>query len=261
MKKLIYLALVSLILISCSEYQRVLQSTDYKFKYQKAKEYYNAKEYVKANTLFQELMPLFRGTKEAPTLNYYYAYSLYKNEDYEMAIHYFTNFLRNYPDNNLAEECSFVRSICFLELSPNVRLDQSYSQRAIEAFNIFISRYPQSNRIAQANKYIDQMREKLIEKSFLSAKQYFKREKFKAAIIALQNSLKDYPTSKFREEIKYMVLKSRYELAINSIQEKKKDRLISAQEECIVFADEFPKSKYLSETNKMKASIAKLLKN
>ncbi len=103
------------------------------------------------------------------------------------------------------------------------------------------------------------MREKLVEKSFMSSRLYYKLEDYKAAIVSLNNSLSDFPDSKHREDIMYMLVKSSYLLANKSVQSKQKDRYQSAVDEYYSFIAEFPDSKYKKEVDKMYEQSAKVL--
>ena len=81
------LILLTVILSSCGDYNKILKSTDYEFKYKKAVEYYEEGEYVKAGSLFQELVNIYRGTTRADKVYYFYAKSMIGQKDYLMAGH------------------------------------------------------------------------------------------------------------------------------------------------------------------------------
>ncbi|HNZ71116.1 MAG TPA: outer membrane protein assembly factor BamD, partial [Prolixibacteraceae bacterium] len=153
----------------------------------------------------------------------------------------------------------FMVGMCFYKDSPNPRLDQEISQKAIDAFQLFINLYPYSNKVEEANMRIDELNEKIVYKSYLSAKLYYDMEYYKSAVIALNNSLNDYPSTKYREELKFLLFKSKYLLAVNSVEEKKRERTIDARDEYFTFADEFPQSKYLKEVNRDYKHIQQLL--
>lgn len=245
MKHVVYLLLIcSLLFTSCSEYQQILKSEDYDFKYKKAVEYYNAKDYLRAQNLLESVRNIFRGTSKAQTIAYYTAFCSYGQKDYSTAGYLFNNFVRTFPESSFSEECMFMRAFCYYKSSPNPRLDQSQTEKAIEMFQLYINRFPFSSRIDKVNKLIDEMRDKLAYKAYLSAGSYYHREKYKASIIALQNCLKDYPESRHREEIMYMLFNSRYELAYNSVKEKLVERYNAALEEYYSFVDEFPESEH-----------------
>ncbi len=252
MKKILLLiVLLSTLLAGCSEYQKLLKSNDTTLKYKKAIVYYNQEQYVKARTLFEELVPVFRGTSKAETVSYYMAYCNYGLGDFIMGGYYFRNFIKNFPDSSYAEECLYMSAYCYSKESPKPRLDQTSTQDAIDAFQLYINRYPNSTRIEEGNKLIDELQDKLVYKSYLSARNYFDREHYPSAIIALQNAIIDYPGSSYREELMFMLLQSRYEYAVKSIVEKQNERFNLAKEEYFAFVDEFPKSKYQKDSERM----------
>jgi outer membrane protein assembly factor BamD len=148
---------------------------------------------------------------------------------------------------------------CSYLMSPKVRLDQETTLNAIDALQLYINLYPFSEKVDEAHRLIDELRDKLVEKSFLSARLYYDFENYKAAVVALENSLKEYPDTRFREELMYMLLKSKYLLAVNSVEEKKEERLSNALDEYFAFVDEFPESKYRREAERFYEVTAKLL--
>lgn len=253
------LLLAAMMLSSCGDYSKVVKSTDYEFKYKKAVEYYGEGQFVKSGTLFQELIQVFRGTSRADEVYYYFAKSMIGQKDYLMAGHYFNTLIKEYPTSQYVEEAQFMTGYCDYLLSPKPRLDQEVTQEAIDALQLYINLYPYSSRVEEANRLIDELRDKLVYKSFLSAKLYFDFENYKAAVVALGNSLKEHPDSQYREELMFMLLKSKYLLAVKSVEEKKAQRLSAALDEYYTFADEFPESKYIKEAEKFRETTSKLL--
>lgn len=260
MRKIVYLFLLfAFVLGGCSEYQKLLKGNDNPLKYKKAVEYYNSEDYVKAATLFEELLPIYRGTSKAETISYYISYCSYGSGDYIGAGYYFRNFLKTFPDSPYSEESFYMSAYCYYLESPKPRLDQTATQDAINAFQLYINRYPNSTRIPKCNDNIDELQDKLVLKSFLSARNYYDRESYPSAIISLQNALKDYPGSSYREDLMFMLLESRFEHASLSIEEKKRERYNLAKEEYYSFVDEFPKSEYVKSTEKMIEEIESYL--
>jgi len=248
-----------LFLSSCSDYNKIVKSTDYEFKYKKALEYYEGGEFVRSSTLLKDLINIVRGTSRADKVYYYYAKSQFGMNDYLMAGHYFKSLIKEFPRSEYAEESQFMVGYCFYLDSPSARLDQAVTQNAIDALQLFINLYPKSTRGEEANRLIIELRDKLVYKSYLSGKLYFDLDNYKAAVVALSSSLKDFPDTKYREELMYMLLKAKYLLAIRSVEEKKRERLSSALDEYYTFVDEYPESKYRKEVEKYFATTAKLL--
>ena len=253
------LVVLAVLLSSCGNFNKIVKSTDYEFKYKKAVEYYEEGEYVRAGTLFQELVNIYRGTSRADKIYYYYAKSMIGQKDYLMAGHYFKTLIKEFPASEYVEEAQYMTGYCAYLISPKARLDQVVTQEAIDALQLYINLYPFKERVDEANRLIDELQDKLVYKSYLSAKLYFDFENFKAAVIALNNSLSKYPDSKYREELMFMLLKAKYLLAIGSVKEKQEVRLSSALDEYFSFVDEYPESKYKKEVTKFYSTTSKML--
>lgn len=260
MRNITSLAIVFILFFSsCNDYNKIVKSTDYEFKYKKALEYYEGGEFVRSSTLLKELINIVRGTSRADKVYYYYAKSQFGMKDYMMAGHYFKSLIKEFPRSEFTEESQFMVGYCFYLDSPSVRLDQQVTQNAIDALQLFINLYPKSTRVEEANRLIIEMRDKLVYKSYLSGKLYYDLNNYKAAVVALSSSLKDFPDTKYREELMYMLLKAKYLLAIRSVEEKKRERLSSALDEYYTFVDEYPESKYRKEVERYFATTSKLL--
>jgi outer membrane protein assembly factor BamD len=257
-KNILWASLFFMVL-SCGDYQKVVKSTDYEYKLKKAKEYYENKDYNRSSQLYQELVTIYRGTSRADQIYYYLGKSCYGQRDYVLASHYFRQLLKDFPRSEYGEEAQFLIGYCYYMDSPTARLDQKTTQDAIDAMQLFINIFPASKRVAEANKLIDEMRDKLVYKSYLSGKLYYDIEDYRAAVISLTNSIKEYPGSKYREELMYYLLKAKYLLGENSNDAKKRERLNNALDEYFTFTDEFPTSKYRKEADKFFADTKKLM--
>jgi outer membrane protein assembly factor BamD len=89
------------------------------------------------------------------------------------------------------------------------------------------------------------------QKSFESAKLYYKIEDYKAAVYALKNALKENPDNIFREDIMYYIVAASYQYASNSYPEKQRERFLALIDHYYNFVSEFPDSKYRTEVEKM----------
>ncbi len=264
MKKInipLYLILVGILFIGCSKFEKVLKSKDYNYKYKKALEYYNKGDHYRYTTVLEQLVPIYAGTQRADTVQFYFAMGNYKQGDYILAGHYFDTFRKTYPRSVFTEEAEFMYAYCFYESSPRPDLDQETTKSAISAFSEFMSKYPHTQKRSEVAKILKELDEKLIEKSYLSSKLYFNLSDYKAAIVALKNSVKDFPESKYREEQLFLVVKSSYLLADNSVHEKQKERFQKTIDEYYTFAGEFPQSEYINEAKKMYEAAMKFLGN
>lgn len=260
MKKIILLFVVLIpLLVGCGGYERVLKSTDYNLKYKKAFEYYEKADYIRASTIFDQITNYFRGTTKSDSVYFFQAMSYFKQADYILAGHYFKTFTETYGNSRFAEEANYYTGYCFYLTSPRPELDQTDTYKAIQEFRLFLVKYPNSDRRQEIEEKINELREKLVEKSFISAKLYFDLEDYKASIVALNNSLNEYPESKNREEILYLILRSNYLLAFNSVTSKQKERYQATLDEYYSFITEFPESKYRKEADRIFAASSKKL--
>lgn len=264
MKKInvsICLFVLGMFLLGCSGFEKVLKSKDYNFKYQKALEYYKKGDHYRYTTILEQLVPIYSGTQRADTVQFYFAMGNYSQGDYILAGHYFDQFRKTYPRSVFTEEAEYMYANCYYESSPRPELDQETTQAAIAAFSEFISKFPNSDKKGDVSKILAELKDKLVEKSYLSSKLYYNISEYKAAIIALKNSLKDFPESKHREEQLFLILKSSYLLADNSVPAKQKERFQSTVDEYYTFVGEYPQSEYAKEAKKMYEASMKFLGN
>ena len=202
--------------------------------------YYEEEEFVKAGTLFDQVANIYRGTTKADTVKYYQAKSYYGQRDYMMAGHYFNELSVTYPNSNYLEEADFMTAYCFYKQSPRAELDQDNTFKTITALQMFMVKYPNSERLNECQEIIVEMSDKLVEKSYISAKLYYDLGYYKSAILALRNSLIEYPKTRFREDLMFLILKSSYLLADNSIPSLQRERYQAAIDEYYSFIGEFP---------------------
>jgi outer membrane protein assembly factor BamD len=261
MKKL--LPLLSIVLMffasSCTEYRKVLKSTDMQYKYDMALQYMKSEKYAKAYPLLDELYIMYRGTQKGEKIAYNLAQCEYGMKDYILAAHRFGQFHKSYPNSEYAEKSQFLSAYCNYKLSPKYSLDQSDTYKAIKSFQLFALQHPESKRIDSCNQFLDDLRYKIELKDYKTSKLYYKRERYRAASVAFKNFNDRYPNSRYKEETWFLWYKSTYLLAINSIPDKKIERIEASKEAYTTFADRFPNSKYLKDASDMNSDIEKKL--
>jgi outer membrane protein assembly factor BamD len=260
---LVFVLLAVVVAFSCSQYEKIMKSDDVNLKYTSAFTYYNKGEYTKAGALFDQLAPIIRGTRRADSVFFFQAMTQFKLNDYIIAGHYFNSFNSMYENSRFIEEATYMEAYCYYLQSPRPELDQVPSNQALDAFRLYMIRFPRSPKITECQRYILELNEKLMEKAFISAKLYYNLDNFKASIVALNGCLIDFPESKYREEIMFMLLKSKYLLAQKSVQSKQTERYQDTVDEYYSFIAEFPgsrnkkqadeiyneSSQYIKETN------------
>lgn len=242
---------------SCSDYQKVLKSPNPEYKYERAVEYYEAEEYYKALPLLDELIPLYKGTNKGEKIYFYWCYTNYHLDYLITASYHFKKYAKTYPNSKLAEEALFMGAYCNYIDSPSPTLDQTPTVMAINELQIFINTFPKSELLDSANALIDELELKLETKDFLNSKQYYVTRRYKSAIIALNNTIRAYPNSEYVEEMHLLILKSYYELAINSVEDKKEDRFKRGIDVYYNFIDNFAESKKLNEAEIIYTKLVK----
>lgn len=236
---------------ACSGYNKIFKSTDNELKYKAALKYFEKKDYGRSTPLFEQLLMPFANTKRDDTVHFYLAKGYWGQGDYYSGAYYLENFVKNFGRSAFAEEAYYLRAICYYKDSYRYELDQANTLRAISAFNEMLVRYPESPSREEAKVYLLELNERLEQKSFYASKLYYQIDDYRSALVALRNSVNDYPDSKFKEEGMFLILKSSYLYAKHSIKSKQKERYIAAIDEYYNFASEYPQSRYTKEAESM----------
>ena len=252
--------------MSCGEYNKILKSTDYELKYDYAKKAFERKKYMQAATLLEELVAIFKGTDRAEESLYLLARSYYLNKDYITSGEYFQAYYKNYPKGEYTELARFYCGYGYYLDSPEAKLDQTGTYRAIDEMQRFLDYFPNSERAKQAQDIIFELQDKLVYKELLNAQLYYNLgnymgNNYESCVITAQNALKDYPYTDYREELSILILRARYEMAIYSVEDKKADRYRETVDEYYAFKNEFPESKYLKEAEKIFNESQKVIKD
>ena len=239
MKKYIAIALLSgAFLTSCGEYNKILKSADYEYKYEAAKSYFGKGQYTKASTLLEELITILKGTEDAQESLYMLAMAYYNQGDYITASHYFTTYYNTYPNGTYTELARFHSGKALFLDTPEPRLDQSSTYSAMTELQMFMEYFPNSPRKTDAQLMIFGLQDKLVMKDYLTAKLYYdlgtytgnasytadmriNGNNYLACITTAQNALKDYPYTGMREEISILLLRAKHKLGSESVLEKK----------------------------------------
>lgn len=256
MKKLLYLLAVTILLSSCSEFQKALKNEDIATKFKLGTELFELEKWSKANRLFTQIMPSYRGKPQAEKLTYMYARSFYEMGDYMTAGYQLNRFESSYPKSEKVQEASFLAAKSFYQVSPVYSKEQQETIHALERLQLFVNKFPNSEYLPQANALIKELDFKLERKAFEIAKQYnsiayFESSDYSAAIKAFDNFLSDFPGTSFREQAMFYRLDSAYRLGINSVKAKQETRLITALNYYKTFKKFYPNSELIGDADKM----------
>jgi len=252
--------MLSSLLFSCGEYQKVLNRGTSEDQYKMAVKMYESEKYSKALSLFEKVTPVYRGKPQMERIQFMVAQSNFNTKNYNLAGYYFDRFTNNYPKSSKREEAAFLSAYSYKLSSPVFSLDQTDTDKALGSFQSFINTYPASDRIDEANLHYKELRYKLEKKAFEIAKTYYRTadydlRNYKAAIQAFDNMLSDYLGSKFKEEALYYRLKAAHDFVLKSTKRSKEPRIKDAILAYEKLVRNFPESKYLVESNEMLATL------
>lgn len=239
---------------SCGEYNKVLKSSDYNYKYDYAKRAFEQKRYAQAFTILTDLVPIFKGTDKAEESLYLLAMSYYENKDYLNSGSYFKQYYTNYPKGQYAELARYYCGYGYYLDSPESQLDQTMTVKAIEELQAFLDYFPKSDKVSIAQNAIFELQDKLVFKELENAQLYYNLgtymgNNYESAVIVAKNAIKDYPYSKYKEKLEMLILRARFKEAELSVDEKKQDRFRVVIDEYYAFVNDYPDSEDRKEAD------------
>lgn len=250
-----YLLTLTVLLSACGEYNKILKSTDRDLRYTYAKKYFEEGKYNRTIALLEDLVAYQKGTENAEESLYMLAQSYYKTKDYISATDIFTTYVNTYPKGKYSEQSLFYAAYGMYVDSPDPRLDQTKTYKAISEFQRYIEKYPQSDRAQEAKKYLFELQEKLAYKELLAAQLYLRLgnymgNNYESSVITAREALKNYPFSKYAEDFQMTILRARYELAKNSIKKMQPIRFRNVIDEYFNYKNSFPEGKFIKEAER-----------
>ena len=248
---IVALVSVTFATLSCSVVNEAIKTGDPQYVYDQALMLYNTEKWDKASTLFQTCRHVYMGTPREDSLAFYNARCKFKLHNWDEAAMSLDEYRRKFARSPFIEEAEGMYALCYYYMSPAPERDQTMTSQAIIAITEFISRYPESKNIDEFNDMLKELSGRLMEKSYLNAYTYYKIGKYKSAIVAFKNAMKQYPESPRREDMMYHMTVSAYRLAANSVESKQLDRYLAMLDYYYSFIGEYPESKHIKELGRM----------
>lgn len=269
--KFLYFILVSFLLVSCGEYNKVLKNPDLEVKYTYAKKYFQEGKFSRSATLLEEVVPMFKGTSNAEESLYLLAQSYYGMKDFMTASQYFGSYYNTYPKGEYAELARFYSAYGLYLDSPDPRLDQTQTYESMKQFQDFMEYYPQSERKDEGQRVLFELQEKLAFKELLAVRLYynlgnyvvgypFPGGNYTSCVITAQNALRDYPYSKYREEFMFFSIRAKNDMAKESVDEKQNLRYRDVVDEYYTYMNDFPDGKYVKDVKRIYDHASKQIK-
>ena len=246
---------------SCSSHKKTLKMGTNIMKYEMGMDLYEKGDFNKALQFFDILRAVYRGTEKGELLTYYSANCYFQLKDYNIASYYYKQYTQMYPRGEKAEEALFLAAYCNYMDSPRYSLDQSSTFIALKELQLFIDQYPNSTKLDEATRLMDNLRAKLEKKNYNIGKLYYRTEDFQAAITSFESLLDDYPDTEYKEEILYYITIAYFTYAEKSIYSKKMERYEKTIEAYNNLEYFYPESKYLSETKDINGKARAQLTN
>ncbi|MDR1707530.1 MAG: outer membrane protein assembly factor BamD [Prevotella sp.] len=252
--KILCAFLLAMVLVSCGEYNKILKSRDAELKYTYAKKYFDEKKYGRSITLLDEILSAYAGSSKEQEILYLLAQSYFYDKDYTTATQYYTRYYNKYPKGDYAELARYNAAYGLYLDSPDARLDQTSTIKSIQQFQTFLEYFPQSSKAPEAQDLMFKLQEKLAYKEFLAARLYFnlglynRDNYYESCIVTAKEALKSYPFSEFTEEFQILIVRSKYESAVYSVDLKKHDRYRELIDEHFNYKNMFPSGKYTKES-------------
>lgn len=241
----------TMLIASCSVVNTALKSGDPEFAYNQALSLYENGKWDQASSLFEACKRIYERSPRGDSLSFYNARCKFKTHSWDEAATMLDEFRRTYSRSPFIEDAEGMYALCHYYMSPTPERDQSMTSQAIIAITEFMSRYPDSENIDEFRDMLDDLTGRLMKKSYLNAYTYFKISRYKSAIVAFKNALKNHPNSPYREEMMYYTTVSAYHLAENSIESKQLDRYLAMLDHYYSYLAEYPESKRLKELERM----------
>ncbi len=206
---------------------------------------FNDEDYLEAINELQAILLQYPGSAISDDAQFYLAKSRFAREEYIMAAFEFSKLIKNMPASEFVPESQYMLADCYYELSPDYNLDQKYTRKAIQEFQAFIDFFPTDERVSDAEKKIDELNNKLAEKTYSIAGIYEKMDYLKAAIIYYDEVIDNYHDTPYAPLAMYN--------KINVLVEK--DRNNDAITEIDKFIGKYPENKRVSELKNLRSKL------
>ncbi|MDH7515194.1 MAG: outer membrane protein assembly factor BamD [Bacteroidota bacterium] len=198
---------------------------------------YGKKRYTEALQHFDVIRLQFPGSPVADSARFFSGMSRFASEEYLLASYEFSHLLQYNASHTLHADAQYMYARCFVELSPKSQLDQTYTFRAIDALQSFIENHPRDPRVAEAERTIRSLTEKLAKKEYETGLLYLKLENTRAAEVYFDNVFDKYYNTEYADDA--LAMKIRILM--------KRGKHAEAAPFIDLFLEKFPDSPYTGE--------------
>src|SRR3989339_161433 len=210
---------------------------------------YNDEDYEIAITELQAIILQFPGNAAVDNAQYYLAMSRLKRGELILAAFEFSKLIKNMPVSEFVPQAQFMLAESYYELSPNYTLDQKYTKKAIEEYQAFLDFFPANPNVAEAEKKIRELYDKLALKEYSNALIYEKLEYYTAATRYYDSVVEVYHDTQYAPMALYN------KISLLRSREKTRDAL----DEISKFLQRYPNDQRAKEMENLKTSLENLL--
>lgn len=251
MRTFFIVVIAAMALVSCRSKELIRPGDSLEVAYEKALNQYENENYTEAANAFETVISIGRGTDIGQNAQFYLAESHYKNRRYLVAASEYNRYVQFYPNTPRRQEAEFKESLCYYNLSPRYRLDQSYTEQAIDGFRLYRSRYPDSERSEEAAEYIAELREKLARRDYNAAEFYMRTDRYKSAAIYHDLVIDRFPETSWAEKALVRQIEAYVLYAERSVQRRQEERFEQALESYSTYLQLFPQGENRSRAEEL----------
>ena len=244
MKNIFALFFITLFLFACSSTLDTTNMTpEERLAY--AIKLYQEEDSEEAVKEFESIILQYPGSSIIDDAQYYLAMTRFQREEFILAAYQFSKLIKGMPSSEFLADAQYMLAECYYELSPDFTLDQQYSKKAVEEYQVYIDFFPLNPKVAEAETKIKELNDKMARKEFDAARIYSKMEYYTAAFKYYDSVMEIYHDTQYAP----LALYSKINLLIE------RDRESEALSESQKFLQKYPQHENYSDVEKIKNSL------
>lgn len=240
LKLSVFTLFIALLVVSCGSKNQIRPGDTLEVAYEKAMRMYENEKYTDSARAFETVLSIGRGTEIAQQAQFLLAESYFKNRDYLVAAAEYRRYYTNYPRSERRIDAEFNEAMSYVELSPRYKLDQTDTYQALELMQLFIGRYPNTDRAEEAANIVDDLRNKLAQKEFSAAELYMRINAYEAAAVYYGLTIDQFPETEWAEKALANQVLAYLQFAQASVPSKQLERYQKAVESYEKYLQLFP---------------------
>lgn len=160
------------------------------------------KNYEDAIETFEKVRDRYPYSEQALLAQIKVADAYFYKKKYDEALQAYKEFEKLHPTNKAVPYAVYRQGLCYYRQRSTIDRDQTYTFKALQEFRRLKQKYPNSEYMPKAEKYMARCRLDLGEHEFYVAEFYFKTKRYKAALDRFQVVAQEYPDFPKQTEVK-----------------------------------------------------------